>query len=478
MLSAAEYRQQDGLGLAQLVKEKAVTPLELVETAVSLIETVNPQLNAVVTDTFDIARASAQAGLPDGPFAGVPFLIKDLGEMVAGVRMTGGSRSLANFIAPLDTDLVRRFRAAGLNIVGKTNTPEFGLLPTTESELLGACANPWDLSRSAGGSSGGAAAAVAAGLVPVAHASDGGGSIRIPAACCGLFGLKPTRARTPQGPIRGDSLGGLSIGFALSRTVRDSAALLDAVAGPAPGDPYWAPPPQRPFLDEVGADPGQLRIALMTESLTGSAVDERVKTAVLDTARLCESLGHIVEEATPAINIEQFIQAFTVVWAAGCSWSIKGIEFITGQSATPELYEPLTWQLHQMSLQQSPGDYLLAIQGIQQMSRQVATFFERYDLLLTPVVAEPPPLLGSFDATPDNPLAGFMRATDYVPFTPLANATGQPAISVPLHWTADNLPIGSHFIGRFGDEATLFRLAAQLEQERPWRNRWPDLITS
>lgn len=477
MLTKSEYTKLDGLAMADLVKKGEVTAGELLETAVSLIDEHNPAINAVVTTAYAEAE-TALSNLPAGPFHGVPFLMKDLGEMVAGMRLTSGSKVLAEFVPQLDSELTRRFRQAGVNIVGKSNTPEFGLLPTTESALLGACANPWDVSRSAGGSSGGAAAAVAARLVPIAHASDGGGSIRIPASCCGLFGMKPTRGRTPQGPLRGDSMSGLSIGNTVSVTVRDSAAMLDAIAGPDVGDPYWAPPQKRPYLDELTQEPGQLKIALLLKPMTGTPISPQVIAAIEETAKLCESLGHeiVPVETIPNFDIQQFVQAFTVVWAAGCGWSVKGIEQLTGQAAAPEMYEPLTWAMYQMSLQLSAGDYLLAVQGLQQQARRVAHFAEQFDLILTPVLADTPPKLGYFDSTPQNPLAGFQNASVYVPFTPIANVTGQPAMSVPLAWSADGLPIGSHFIGKFGDEATLFRLAAQLEQARPWRDRVPPLV--
>ena len=479
MISTSEYVNLDGLGMAELVKNGEVTPSELLETAVSLIKALDPQINAIVTPMFEEAKTAVSAGLPDGPFQGVPFFVKDLGEMIEGVRSTGGSRALANFVTEIDSEFVKRLRKSGLILTGKTNTPEFGLLPTTESELLGPCRNPWNLDRSTGGSSGGAAAAVAAGFGPIAHATDGGGSIRIPASCCGLFGMKPTRGRTPQGPIRGDSMNGLSIGNAVSRTVRDSAALLDALAGPDIGDPYWAPPMERPYLEELNLPPGQLRIAVLTKALNGAQIDEDVVQGIMATATLCETLGHEVDvvETLPGIDIEQFIKAFTAVWVSGCAWSVKGIEILSKSPARPEIYEPLTWQMYQMSLQMTPADYLLAVQSLQQTARRVAHFFQTYDMLLTPVTAQAPPLLGTFDCTSENPLAGFHKAIDYVPFTPIANVTGQPAMSVPLTWNAEGLPIGSHFMGRFGEEGTLFRLAAQLEEAQPWAHRKSPLLS-
>ena len=368
---------------------------------------------------------------------------------------------------------MRRFKQAGLVTLGKTNTPEFGLLPTTESRLLGACRNPWNTAHSTGGSSGGAGAAVAAGIVPAAHATDGGGSIRIPASCCGVFGLKPTRARTPKGPLLGDSMSGLTIGHCVSRTVRDSAALLDAIAGTEVGAPYVAPPQERPFLAETRTPPGKLRIAFTTQAPTGVRVDEDCVTAVNQTAHLLQDLGHEVFEASPSIDAEQFIQAFVAVWAAGTAWSVKGIVQASGTPARPEIYEPLTYALYEQGERQTSADYLLAVQALQQMARQVGRFFLDVDVWLTPVLAAPPPPLGYFDGTTENPMLGFERAIAYVPFTPIANATGQPAMSVPLYWNEAGLPVGSHFNGRFGDEATLFRLAAQLEAAQPWAYRFP-----
>jgi amidase len=463
----------DATAQAELVRRREVKPLELVDAAIGRIERFNPTLNAVVTPLFEQARA---ADPPDGPFRGVPFLVKDLQATCAGVRHTAGSRLLADFVAPMDTELVTRFRAAGLVILGTTNTPEFGILPTAESLLLGPARNPWDPTRSTGGSSGGSAAAVAARLVPVAHANDGGGSIRIPASCCGLFGLKPTRARNPLGPLVGDLMSGLVVEHAVTRSVRDSAALLDATAGADLGAPYWAPPMARPFREEVGAPPGRLRIAVVTAAPTGVPIHPDCVAAVRDAAALCASLGHHVEDiASLPVSGEMVSECFVTVWTTGVAWTVDSMARATGRTVTTASVEPLTWALAEAGRQRSGADYLAAVQGLQMISRAVAMFMQDWDVLLTPVVAEPPPPLGTFDATPDNPLAGFMRAAEYVPFTPLINATGQPAMSVPLWWNAAGLPVGAHFVGRFGDEATLFRLAAQLEVARPWAGRVPAL---
>jgi len=474
MAKMDEYTSFDATALAALVRQKQVKPIELVDSAIEWVEYLNPTLNAVVTPMYEQARQTAKGKLPDGPFTGVPFLLKDLGATFAGVRMTMGSDFMRNFVPDHDTELVARLKRAGLVVIGKTNTPELGILPTTEPRLFGASRNPWDITRTTGGSSGGSAAAVAARFVPMAHANDGGGSIRIPASCCGLFGLKPTRARNPMGPDFGDVFSGLVIEHAVTRSVRDSAALLDATAGPDIGDPYWAPPPVRPFLQEVGADPGRLRIAFTTKALTsGIKIHQDCVSAVKDAASLCAELGHEVVEANPEISGELVTQNFMTLWAAGCTWTIDGLGFMSGQTPTQEKFEPLTWALYEMGRQQSASSYLLAVAFLQRIAREIARFLLKYDVWLTPTLGEPPVPLGTFDSPPENPLEGLRRAITFVPFTPICNATGQPAMSVPLCWNAKGLPVGVHFVARFGDEATLFRLAAQLESARPWADRRP-----
>jgi amidase len=465
----------DATAQAELVRRREVKAIELVDAAIERIERLNPTINAVVTPMYEQARAAATGELPDGPFAGVPFLLKDIFASYAGVRMTSGSTFLRDFVPDHDSELVIRLKRAGLIVLGKTNAPEFGLIPTTEPSLFGPTRNPWDTGRTPGGSSGGAAAAVAAGMVPAAHGNDGGGSIRIPASCCGLFGLKPTRARNPAGPDYGDILGGLAIDHALTRSVRDSAALLDVTSGPDVGDPYWAPPPARPFLQEVGADPGRLRIAFNTEAPTGAAVHADCISAVHEAAALCADLGHEVMEAAPLVLGEMLVQPFITVWAAGCAMAIDGLAFLTGRTATQDQFEPLTWALYEMGCRTSASAYLLAVTVLQRVARDIGHFLVDYDVWLTPTLTEPPVPLGTFDSPPGKPLQGFDRAVEFCPFTPIANFTGQPAMSVPLFWNADGLPIGTQFYGRFGDEATLFRLAAQLEEARPWAGRRPPI---
>lgn len=467
----------DAIAQAELVRLGEVTPLELVDAAIHRIEQLNPQLNAVITPMYDLARSAAQSPLPSGPFAGVPFLLKDLQAAFAGVPMSAGSRWLRDFKPNGDSELVKRYKRTGLIVIGKTNTPEFGLLPTTEPEAFGATRNPWDVTRTPGGSSGGSAAAVAAGMTAFAHANDGGGSIRIPAACCGLFGLKPTRGRNPLGPHFGDIFSGLVVEHAVTRSVRDSAALLDATAGYDPGDPYIAPVPARPFLHEVGAPPGKLRIAFSTQAYTGVPVHSECIAAVQDAAKLCADLGHEVTEAAPLLNGEMLSKAFFTVWAAGCAWTIDSYSFAVGGQPAPDEIEPLTRVMIEIGRKRSAPEYLLAVQTLQIFARRVAQFMESYDVFLTPVLAEPPLSLGTLAATSDDAMAGMKRSGLFTPFTALQNMTGQPAMSVPLYWSSAEasagLPLGVQFVGRYGDEATLFRLAAQLELARPWADKHP-----
>lgn len=475
MSLANEWPLLDATAQAELVRRRQVTSLELVDAAIARVEKLNPSFHAVVTPMFDIARDTARGPVPDGPFRGVPFLLKDLIASYAGVRTTSGSLSLKDFVPDRDSELVARLKRAGLVILGKTNTPEFGILPTTEPRLFGPTRNPWAPKRTSGGSSGGSAAAVALGMVAMAHGNDGGGSIRIPASCCGLFGLKPTRGRNPLGPDFGDIMSGLVAEHAVTRSVRDSAALLDATAGPDAGDPYWAPPPARPFLQEVSANPGKLRIAFTTTSPTGVPIHSDCVNAVQDAAKLCSELGHEVCEATPMLDSTLLVKSFMTLWSVGVAEEIEATALMTGRKQATEQYEELTWALAERGRTISGASYLLAVSALQSIARQIAQFFLHYDVWLTPTLAEPPLELGSFEARNDNPLFGLERALAWVPFTPICNTTGQPAMSVPLYWNAEGLPIGTHFVGSFGDEATLFRLAGQLESARPWVGRRPTL---
>ena len=466
----------DAIAQAELVRRKEVKPIELVEAAIERIERVNPQLNAVVTPMYDLARAAARGPLPDGPFTGVPFLLKDLTAAYAGVRITSGSVFLRDYVAPADSELVTRYKRAGLIVIGKTNTPEFGLVPTTEPALFGPTRNPWDTTRTPGGSSGGSAAAVASGMVAAAHGNDGGGSIRIPASECGLVGLKPSRGRTSFGPDVGEGVGGLAVEGVLSRTVRDTAAMLDVAQGYMPGDPHHAPLPARAYIQEVGAPPGRLRIAFATKGLGSEELHPDCVAAVRDAAKLCADLGHEVEEASPPVFAELLTKAFTMLWEAGAAAQIDGAALFTGKIPTQDQFEPLTWALAQQGRGHSAPALLVSLGLLQIAAHVVAKFHETYDIWLTSTLSEPPVPLGAFDGSPGDPRCGFERALAFVPFTALQNATGQPAMSVPLFWNEQGLPIGTHFVGRYGDEATLFRLAAQLEQARPWAQRRPPVF--
>jgi amidase len=463
----------DALAQAELVSTGAITPPEMVEAAINRIERVNPRLNCIIAPLYEQAVATASAELPAGPFTGVPFLLKDLIATYAGAPMTEGSKLLALHVPDHDSELVRRMKAIGLVIVGKTNTPEFGILGTTEPELFGPTRNPWDTKRMVGGSSGGSAAAVAAAIVPMAHANDGGGSIRIPASCCGVFGFKPTRARNPLGPDRGDLISGLVAEHAVTRSVRDSAALLDATAGPDLGDPYWAPPADGPFLAEVQKDPRELRIAFSSESPTATPVHGDCVEAVRDAAALCEELGHRVEDAKPALDPERLAEVIDVVWTSGIAASIEGWGRTLSKAVEEDDVEPLTWAVYERGREKTAAAYLLAVGELQRMARNIGRFHDDYDLWLTPTVSSPPLPLGRFDSVPENRLRGYERDAEFCPFTPIQNCTGQPAMSVPLWWNDDGLPVGVHFAARFGDDATLFRLAGQLERARPWAKRRP-----
>ena len=469
-----ELTSLDATAQAELVRRGEVEARELVEAAISRIERLKPTLNAVVTPMFEDALERAAGHLPEGPFTGVPFLLKDITAQYRGVRYTEGASFLADHTSTQDQELVLRHKRAGVVVVGKTNVPEFGILPTTEPRLFGPTRNPWNLDHTPGGSSGGTAAAVAAGMVPMGHGNDSGGSIRIPASCCGLFGLKPTRARNPLGPGLGETPAGLGCEHALTRSVRDSATLLDATEGPDAGDPYWAPPKRRPYAEEVGADPGRLRIAVSTAAVTEVPVHPECVRAVQATAQLCEELGHEVFEFRPSdLDGGLISEAFITIYACSVAVAIAYWSRVLGKTPTADDFEPLTWAMSELGGGRTPADYLLAVGYLHSVGRQVARHFAGFDLLLTPVLAEPPLPLGTFDAPEDQPLYPLMRAGAWVPFTPLANITGQPAMSVPLHWSEDGMPIGSHFVGRSGDEATLFRLAAQLEQAQPWAGHRP-----
>ena len=489
-----EYSSYTALELADLVRSRQVSPRDLVTSAISRIESLNPKLNAVVHKMYDAALRQSDLPVGEGRFHGVPFLLKDLLSWYEGEPITSGSRLYKGWIAPHDTEIVKRYRRAGVIVVGKTNTPEFGLTPYTEPELFGPALNPWDTSRTTGGSSGGSAAAVASGMVPWAGGGDGGGSIRIPASCCGLFGLKPTRGRTPVGPIIGELWQGAAIEHCITRSVRDSAAMLDAISGPDVGAPYWAPEPRRPFFDETSREPGRLRIAFTSAPFLGHTVDRDCTDALADAVNLLESLGHELMEVDLPINRDEFNRAFLTVVCGEVRSDILEAKSRLGRAAGSADVEYTTWALNLLGVSLSAGEFVKAERYLRSASRLVGKAFEEFDVLVTPTLATPPFRTGSLQPKPHERVIlkalGKMRAGgvlklmgaleqtadnifDAIPYTPLFNVTGQPAMSVPLYWNSENLPIGTHYVGRYGDEATLFSLAAQLEQARPWHGRRP-----
>jgi len=477
-MSDSDPTELDATAQAELVASGDASPSELVEAAIVRAEAVNPLLNAIIHPLYDEARETASGELPAGPFKGVPFLFKDLGAVLAGQPLHSGSRVLKDFglTAPFDSSLGRRFAEAGLVTIGKTNTPEFGILPTTEPVAYGATRNPWDLDRSPGGSSGGSAAAVAAGIVPIAHANDGGGSIRIPASSNGLVGLKPSRARVSLAPYAGDSMSGLTVEFVVSRSVRDSARMLDWVHGPEPGDPYAALPPERPYAEELGADPGRLKIAMLTGSLTGDGIDPETVAAVRRSAADLEALGHEIEELDLSMDEGplDLYQTFITRWAAGVAETAASVEGVVGRKLTPEDVEPLTWSLIERGRADSGADYLFAVTQHQVIARLVAAMYENgTDLILTPTLADVPPPLGTYDDSGPDPMTAMDYARRIATFTGVFNATGQPAISLPLQQSAEGLPIGIQLVAPIWREDLLFRVAAQLEQAHPWADRRP-----
>jgi amidase len=491
-----EYDRYDGLGLAELIRRGEVSTREVCEEAVARIERINPSINAVVAPMFELARQSLGQPLPTGSFHGVPFLLKDLLSAYAGVPLTFGSKACRNYVPDHDSELVRRYKEAGVVILGKTNTPEFGLVAYTEPELFGPTRNPWDLSRTPGGSSGGSAAAVAAAMVPLAGGGDGGGSIRIPAAYCGLFGLKPSRGRTPTGPDFGELWQGAVVEHVLTRSVRDSAAMLDAVCGPDIGAPFIIAPPERPFIEEVRRAPGRLRIAFSTRSPLDTPVHPEYVKAVLEAAILLHRLGHAVEEAQPDLDGMALARSFFTMYYGEVAADLQDLELVLGRKATRRDVETITWTLGLLGHATSAHSFAHAKRLWGRVARVVGRFYERYDVFMTPTVAQPPARIGELKPTPIEicglrmvnalglgKLLRWSGITDRLalqnmartPFTQLANITGQPAMSVPLHWTRDGLPAGVQFMARTGDEAVLFRLAAQLEAERPWFHKRPAL---
>ncbi|GAB2769765.1 amidase [Amycolatopsis magusensis] len=484
-----DYPSYDAVGLAALVRDGQATPADLLEAARARLERVNPRLNAVVRAVDPPAAAS------DGPFAGVPFLLKDLHQDLAGLPTSSGSRSMVSVPAEQTATVVQRWLDAGLVVFGKTNTPEFGAKGITEPELFGPARNPWNTEHTPGGSSGGAAAAVAAGVVPCAGASDGGGSIRIPASACGLFGLKPSRGLIPAGPARAEGLGGTATDGVISRSVRDTAAMLDVLAGPTTMSPYLAAGPATPFADEAGLEPGRLRIGLCTASAINPNPHPEAVAAARAAGDLLDELGHeVVELPSQPFDDATLAKDFLTSWFVSCAHSMADCKAVSG--ASDSAFELDTRTMAALGRATDPVDLLRAIERRHEHTRRLAEFHESYDFLLTPATATPPPKIGAFDtpapvrvaqrALLTVKAAGLLRHTplvdqlihenlSWVPYTQLANLTGRPAMSVPLHWTAGGLPIGAQFVGRLGADGALLRLAAQLEQARPWADRRPAL---
>ncbi len=473
-ISFDDYVRRDGFALAEGVRKGQFSPAELVEAAIARAEAVNPKLNAIAVALFDQARAAAAATLPAGPFTGVPFLMKDLNQGMAGVRLTHGSRAFRDNICQVDSETVRRFRGAGLLILGSTTTPEFGLTVTTESLLFGKTRNPWHLQRVAGGSSGGSAALTAAGVVPFAHATDGGGSIRVPASCCGLFGLKVSRGRNPVAMGRTEGWSGLGVSHAVTRSVRDSAALLDALHGPEAGSRYVAPPPQGSFLSALNRPLRRLKIAVQRRPASGAPVHPDCAAALDQAARLCIDLGHVIEEAQPRIDGAALHQALLTIISAHTAATLSAREAELGRPLAGDDIELMTGILRANGRKASAEDLIRADQACMAAAQSIGEFMAGYDLILSPTLAEPPVALGtlSLDVTPQENAAAIGR---FSPFTAIHNQTGQPAMSVPLHWNAEGLPIGVMFAGRLGAEQDLLALAARLEEAKPWFDRRPPL---
>ncbi|HEX6860573.1 MAG TPA: amidase family protein [Caulobacteraceae bacterium] len=472
-MALEQYAEYDGLGLAELVRKKQVTPGELVEAAIERIERHNPTLNAVVYKAYDEARATAAGELPDGPFKGVPFLIKDLGVRVEGWPRTSGSIFASVDADPVDAELTKRYRASGVVLVGKTNTPEFGIPGVTTSAKLGPCSNPWNPAHISGGSSGGAASATAAGIVPLAHASDGLGSIRIPAACCGLVGLKTTRDRNPNGEEDYDRAIGFSVDHVVSRTVRDSAAMLDATGYPEAASPYAPPPKDRPYLAEVERSPGKLRIFWSAETPNGKPIADEVRAKLEETAETLRALGHEVVEKGLGIDYRTTYRAQALVSASNFAAGMRRLIERIGREPKEGEIEGLAMRAWKAGQQITGEQALWGWQQLRLSNRQILANWEEFDVYLTPVLGTPPPRHEFLDTLTDDLRAFDKAQSQTFPFTPPFNFTGQPSMALPLHMSEGGLPISMMFTARYADEATLFRLAGQLEKEMPWKGRRP-----
>ncbi|MBK8556875.1 MAG: amidase [Lewinellaceae bacterium] len=482
MLRFDEYRQYDALGLAALVQKGEVTPDALLEIAIERAEQVNPQINAIVHKLYDLGKAAAQKVDKQAPFAGVPFLVKDLGLDIKDTPQCIGSRGYKNKISQFDSLVVEKIRKAGLLIFGKTNTPEFGITPYTEPELFGPCRNPWNLNHSPGGSSGGSAAAVAAGITPIATANDGGGSIRIPASCCGLFGIKPTRGRTTWAP-NGEMWSGAAVEGCVSRTVRDSAAYLDAILGGSYSDPYLLEKPARPYLAETEASPGKLRIAYSREHTFGHPVSPDCLTALDKAVDLLRQEGHTLEEIPLPYRVEDLTKAFIVVVSAETAADLQHLGEFLGRKVRPSDTEANTFAFHLLGKSWTAAEYAYAKRKWQEIGSRLAAVHEEYDLFLTPTLARPPLAIGALKNPPGEAflvniinrlrLGGLAKTSidqlankiyDYMPWTAFANISGQPSMSIPMHRNAENLPIGVMLTARICAEDVLFRVAAQMEK--------------
>jgi amidase len=475
VMNLAEYSKYDALGLAELVQMKEISSKELALTALKAIEKVNPEINAVIEvfhDKIDDLEATA---LTAGPFGGVPFLLKDIGCTEAGRKQEMGSRFMEGFVADQDSYLMTKFNQAGLINLGRTTTPEFALSSSTESVLTGDTHNPWAPGRMAGGSSGGAAASVASGIVPVAHASDGAGSIRIPASCCGLVGLKSSRARVSSGPGRAEALFGLSVEFVVTRSVRDSAAMLDAVQGPGIGDPYIILTPERTYMEEIQTPPGKLRIAFTKDPWSEFPVDDEIANAVVSLAEKLEAMGHEVSLDSPSYDYESYLNATLPFWCAGFPSMLEQHSERSGRPINLEYLESVTLAFYEFGKQLTASDLAQSHVTFNHIRRDVGKFFQKYDLLLTPTLSLLPQLIGMFSQNVEgtDAIAFFKLCDEINQHLPLFNLTGQPAISLPLYQSKSGLPVGMQFVSRFGDEATLFRLASALEKEMPWIDRKP-----
>ncbi len=476
-----EIRGLDATAQAEIVSSGESNPRELLDVALEQAERVNPEINAIISPLYEQAAIEADGDLPEGPFRGVPFLFKDLGAGLAGQPCHMGNRVLKeiDFRMPVDTHLGTCFREAGLVTIGRASTPEFGILPTTEPVSYGPTKNPWDTTRTTGGSSGGSAAAVAAGIVPIAHASDGGGSIRIPASANGLVGLKPSRARISQSPLNGDTMSGLTTELVVAKSVRDIARMLDWVHGPVAGDPYGCPVPGHPYVEDLLIDPGKLHIGLLAEPMTGNVLDTEIIDAARSTARRLEALGHEVSEHEVPVagDGDQLFDSFITRWAAGMSQTVSVIGALVGRPLTADDVEPLTWVLAERGQRESGATYLDAIQQHQVMARMIASLYRSevnpggFDLILTPTLATVPPKLGTFDDSGPDPMVAIEKARDFANFTGTFNATGQPAISVPMEMSAEGMPIGMQLVAPLWREDLLFRVSSQLEQAHPWADR-------